>query len=54
MIRVKQKLIYRFQEARIPLTDYQIDQLIYSLDEDGDGEIDFRYLNSMDFVTLKI
>ena len=28
----------------MPLTDYQIEELIKALDQDGDGEIDFRYV----------
>ena len=32
------------QEAKIPLSDFQIEELIKNLDEDGDGEIDFGYV----------
>ncbi|XP_035828131.1 leucine-rich repeat-containing protein 74A [Aplysia californica] len=32
------------KDAKIPLTPYQIDQLIDDLDRDGDGEIDFSEL----------
>ena len=31
------------KEAKIPLTDEQIELLINTLDQDGDGEIDFRW-----------
>ena len=27
----------------MPLTDYQIEELINALDQDGDGEIDFGF-----------
>lgn len=30
------------QEAKIPLSPLHVDKLIESLDQDGDGEIDFR------------
>ncbi|KAK2144402.1 hypothetical protein NP493_230g02037 [Ridgeia piscesae] len=30
------------KEAKMPLTDYQVEELIKALDQDGDGEIDFR------------
>ena len=32
-----------FQAARIPLTEQEVDELIWKLDQDGDGEIDYRY-----------
>lgn len=31
-----------FQDAKIPLTQLHVDELINALDQDGDGEIDFR------------
>ncbi len=31
-----------FQAARIPLTEQEVDELIWKLDQDGDGEIDYR------------
>jgi len=35
-------MLYVVQEAKMPLTDYQVEELIKALDQDGDGEIDFR------------
>jgi len=35
-------IIIYIQEARIPITDGQIQALINTLDQDGDGELDFR------------
>ena len=33
-----------FQEAKVPINEEHISELIKTLDQDDDGEIDFRYV----------
>ena len=41
-VRNRDYHFYHFQDAKIPLSPLQIEELINALDQDGDGEIDFR------------
>lgn len=38
--------IFLFQLAKIPLSSSQVDALINFIDMDGDGDIDFRSVNT--------
>ena len=41
-VRILVECILVLQDAKIPLSALQIEELIKALDQDGDGEIDFR------------